>query len=78
MFTDMLEKKVFKAAVSLLMEKHHNGNHFALGHFSGPVASFFPGTVINAVFIKNLVQFYTKIVDKTKKFRNLSVETISR
>jgi len=70
MFTHVFQIKVFKAAVSLLMEKHHNGDHLALRHCTGPIASFFSGTIINAVFIKNLVQFYTKIVDKTKNFRN--------
>lgn len=70
MFTDMFEIKVFKAAVSLLMEKDHNGDDFALGHFRGFVASFFSGSIINDVFDKNLVQFHTKVVNKTKKFRN--------
>ena len=78
MFTDMFETKVFKAAVSLLMEKHHNGDHFALGHFKGLVASFFSGTIIDAVFVKNLVQFYTKVLNKTKKIVILSVEIIGR
>tara|TARA_R110002049_G_scaffold239599_1_gene412933 strand:+ start:1706 stop:2107 length:402 start_codon:yes stop_codon:yes gene_type:complete len=70
MFTDMVEIKMFKATVSFLVEQYHNGNHFALGHFRAPVASFSSGAIIDPVLAKNLVQFNAKIVDKTKNFRN--------
>jgi len=70
MFTDMVEIKVLEATVSLLVEQYHNGDHFALGHFRGPVASFYSRAIIDPVPVKNLVQFYAKIVDKTKNFRN--------
>lgn len=69
-FAYMIEVKVLKATVSFLMEKHHNGNHFALGHFRGPVASFYSRAIIDPVLVKNLVQSYAKIVDKAKNFRN--------
>jgi hypothetical protein len=52
------------------MEQYHNGDDFTIGHFGSPVASFSPRAIINAIFIQNLVQFYAKIVDKTKNFRN--------
>tara|TARA_R100000541_G_C1876116_1_gene81618 strand:- start:25 stop:270 length:246 start_codon:yes stop_codon:yes gene_type:complete len=70
MLTDMVEIKVLEATVSLLVEQYHNGDHFALGHFRGPVASFYSRAIIDPVPVKNLVQFYAKIVDKTKNFRN--------
>jgi len=70
MFTHVLQIKMFKAAVSLLMEKHHNGDHLALRHFTGSIAPFLFRTIIDSVFVKNLIQFYAKIVDKTKNFSN--------
>jgi hypothetical protein len=70
MFIDIVDIKVLKATASFLVKQFHNGDHLALGHFSSPVPSFYSRAITDPVPVMNLVQFFAKIIDKTKKFNN--------